>query len=301
MTPHPPRSRRRLSALVLAAALLLVVALGLSGCSRVRLAYGSADLLLASYADSYLGLDRDQRDRWEPELQRVLAVHRREELPYLAAFFDRALNASRTGFQTADATCLVDGIRELYKRHARLAVTLAVPLLADLSPAQVQALKQRFARDLAEDEEDFKDGGRERELRRRAIRYTRSIEEWTGPLGADQKALVEELTRRMPDSREAVLAYRTRKRAELVALLESGATAARLEDFMTAWLVDYRDLPPELERAGDRLEERLVELASRFGKTLSGEQQAHLEKRLSELRQDLLKLQRQPRLAPPTC
>lgn len=301
MTPYPPRSRRRLSALVLAAALLLAVVLGLTGCSRVRLAYGSADLLLASYADGYLGLDRDQRDRWEPELQRVLAVHRREELPYLAAFFDRALQASRAGFQTADATCLVDGIRKLYKRHARLAITLAVPLLADLKPAQVQALKRRFARDLAEDEEDFKDGGRERELRRRAIRYARSIEDWTGPLGADQKALVEELTRRMPDSREAVLAYRTRKRAELVALLESGATAARLEDFMTAWLVDYRDLPPELERAGDRLEERLVELFSRLGRTLTEEQRAHLEQRLTGLRQDLLKLQRQPRLAPATC
>jgi hypothetical protein len=300
MTPYPLPSHRRLSALVLTAALLVVV-LGLSGCSRVRLAYGSADLLLASYADSYLGLDRDQRDRWEPELQRVLAVHRREELPYLAAFFDRALQASRTGFQTADTTCLVDSIRELYQRHARLAVTLAVPLLADLSPAQVRALKRRFARDLAEDEEDFKDGGRERELRRRAIRYARSIEEWTGPLGADQKALVEELTRSMPDSREAVLAYRTRKRAELVALLESDATAARLEDFMTAWLVDYRDLPPELERAGDRLKERLVELASGLGKTLSGEQQAHLQQRLTGLRQDLLKLQREPRLAPPTC
>lgn len=301
MTPHLPRPRRRVSALVLTTALLLAVVLGLAGCSRVRLTYGSADLLLASYADGYLGLDRDQRDRWEPELQRVLAVHRREELPYLAAFFDRALQASRAGFQNADATCLVDGIRDLYRRHARLAVKLAVPLLADLTPAQVRALKQRFARELAEDEEDFKDGGRERELRRRAIRYARSIEEWTGPLGADQKALVEELTRRMPDSRVAVLAYRTRKRAELVTLLESGATAARLEDFMTAWLVDYRDLPPELDQAGDRLEERVVELVSRLGKSLSGEQQAHLKQRLTGLRQDLLKLQRQPRLAPATC
>ncbi|MGE5153108.1 MAG: DUF6279 family lipoprotein [Bdellovibrio bacteriovorus] len=290
---------RRFNPLALGAILALAALLTLSGCSRIRLAYGSADLLLASYADTYLGLDPGQRERWEPELQRVLNLHRREELPHLAAFFDRALEASRAGFPSADTACLVATFRELYQRHAGLAVELAVPLLSDLGPTQVQALEARFARDLAEDRSPA--GANERELRQRARRYQKAIEEWTGPLTAGQAALVADLTARMPDTRDSVIAYRTRKRAELINLLRSGAGATTLQDFLTAWLVDYRDLPPDLRQAGDRLEERLVELVSRLGETLTPEQRAHLEQRLTGLRGDLLKLQPDPRLAPLSC
>jgi hypothetical protein len=291
--PRPPLR------LFLTATLVLALLLGLSGCSRIRLAYSSADLLLAGYADDYLGLEEDQRERWKPGLKGVLAHHRREELPYLASFFDRALAASQAGFPASDTACLVTTARELYQRHARLAAALAAPLLADLEPAQVRALKARFARDLAEDlaEED----NPERELRARAKRYVKAIEEWTGPLGAEQKRLVEEATGRMPDTREAVIAYRTRKRQALVGLLESDAGSGRLASFLTDWLAEYRDLPPDLRDAGGRLEERLVELISTLGQSLTKAQKSHLERRLSTLKSDLLRLQDQPRLAPATC
>jgi hypothetical protein len=291
--PRPPLH------LFLTAALVLALLLGLSGCSRIRLAYSSADLLLAGYADDYLGLEEDQRERWKPGLTGVLAHHRREELPYLASFFDRALAASQAGFPASDTACLVATARELYQRHARLAAALAAPLLADLEPAQVRALKTRFARDLAEDlaEED----NPERELRARAKRYVKAIEEWTGPLGAEQKRLIEEATGRMPDTREAIIAYRKGKRQALVGLLERGAGSGRLASFLTDWLAEYRDLPPDLREAGGRLEERLVELISTLGQSLTKAQKSHLERRLSTLKSDLLRLQDQPRLAPATC
>lgn len=292
---HPRQSL----VLLLTATLVLALLLGLAGCSRVRLAYGSADLLLAGYADDYLGLREDQRERWRPDLKQVLARHRREELPYLASFFDRALAASQAGFSPSDTACLVATARDLYQRHARLAAALAAPLLADLEPAQVRALKARFARDLAEDLAE--DDNPERELRARAKRYVKAIEEWTGPLAAEQKRLVREATGRMPNTRETVIAYRTRKRQALVDLIESGAGADQLESFLTDWLVDYRDLPPDLREAGERLEERLVGLISTLGQTLTSAQKTHLERRLSTLKSDLLRLQEQPRLAPATC
>lgn len=292
---YPHRHR----ALFLTVTLVLALLLGLSGCSRVRLAYSSADLLLASYADDYLGLKGDQRERWEPDLKRVLARHQREELPHLASFFDRALAVSRAGFPDSDTACLVTTARDLYQRHARLAAALAAPLLADLEPAQVRALRARFARDLAEDLAE--DASSERELRARAERYVRAIEEWTGPLAPDQQALVADITGRMPDTRQSILGYRTRKRDGLIALLEAGADAQRLEEYLSAWLVDYQGLPEDLSEAGGILEERLVELVSRLGQGLTQGQQDRLERRLSGLRADLLKLQREPRLAPLGC
>jgi len=292
-------STRPLDSVALMRVLAFVLVLGLCGCSQVRLAYSSADLLLTAYAESYLDLKGPQIERWEPQLQRVLTRHRREELPYLAAFFGRALQAGRAGFTPTDTACLLESARELYRRHARLAVTLAAPLLADLDSTQIHRLKSRFARDLAEDQSRL--GDKKGELDQRARRYAKAIEEWTGPLGPDQQALVAEVTGRMPDTSEALIAYRTRKRGELVALLESGAGFDRIGDFLTSWLVDYRDLPPELEQAGALLEDRLVELVSRLGATLTGEQHRRLEKRLSGLRRDLLKLQTEPRLAHLGC
>lgn len=292
-------SSHRYSVLALTAILALIGILGLNGCSQVRLAYGSADFLIASYADGYLGLKGTQRDRWKPQLRRVLDEHRREELPHLAAFFDRALQVSRAGFPAPDTTCLVATFRDIYQRHARLAVELAVPLLADLEPSQVGALKARFARELAED--GPKSAGKEREQRKRAKRYVTAIEEWTGALAPEQRSLVSDLTRRMPDTREAVIDYRTRKRAELIGLIESGAGAERLRDFLTTWLVDYRDLPPDLRRSSGLLEERLVELVGALASTLTAEQSSYLERRLSGLRTDLLKLQLKPRLSPARC
>jgi hypothetical protein len=272
--------------------------LGASGCSRVRLVYGSADLLLASYADDYLGLQDEQRQRWEPQLRGVLAEHRREGLPQLAAFFDQGLKVSQAGFPSGDTACLVRAARGVYQDHARLAVELAAPLLADLRPSQVKSLRARFARDQAEDRAE---AAGDLELHRRTQRYVRAIEDWTGPLGPDQRALVSETTGRMPDTRQAVLAYRTRKRDQLIALLEAGADAQRLKGYLTTWLVDYEDLPPGLEGAGEVLEEHLVELATRLGQGLTQKQRAHLERRLSGLCTDLLELQSQPRLAPLGC
>lgn len=284
---------------LLAAALGLTLALSLLGCSRITLAYGSADLLLATYADDYLGLIEDQRERWGPRLRGVLDRHRRDELPYLAAFFDQALALSRAGFRAAETTCLVHGARTIYQRHARLVVELVTPLLVALTPSQIQSLKERFARELAEDQAQT--GISDWEWRRRARHYVKAIEKWTGPLSPDQVALVADISARMPDTRQAVLAYRTRKRDRLIALLESGADDQRLSGFLSAWLVDYSDLPPNLQEAGDALEQRLVELVTRVGQGLTREQHDHLGQRLSSLRAELLKLQQVPRLAALGC
>lgn len=284
---------------LIAALLAANLLLALPGCSRIELAYGSADLLLATYADDYLGLLEDQREGWEPLLREVLARHRRDELPYLAAFFDQALKVSQSGFHAAETACLVHGSRTIYQRHARLIVELVTPLLAELTPSQIQSLKARFSRELAEDQAHT--GGPNWEERRRTRHYVKATEKWTGPLDTEQAALVADITGRMPDTRRGILGYRTRKRDQLIVLLESGADAGRLKGYLTAWLVQYRDLPTELQEAGDALEERLVELVGRLGQGLNRKQRAHLERRLSELRADLLKLQREPRLAPLGC
>lgn len=281
--------------------LLLLVATALAGCSQLQIAYGTSEFLIKRYADDYLKLDREQLARWEPSLKAALKTHRAEELPGLAGLFDALHTASVNGFDQTNTRCLTTAFRTLYLRHARLATAAAAPLLAGLTPAQVQALEQRFAADYADDriEPGTRDVGRE--LRKRTKRYVESIEEWTGLLSAAQRTLVADVTGRMPDTTEALLDYRTRKREQLITLLRAGANATRIERFLSAWLVDYQDLPPALAAAGDAIGERVGELLIRLGTTLDQAQRKRLNSRLKSLRDDLMQLQKAPRLVPVGC
>jgi len=66
-------------------------------------------------------------------------------------------------------------------------------------------------------------------------------------------------------------------------------------------LVEYRNLPPDLERAGDDLSERLADLITALGGTPDQAQRQRLNQQLTALRDDLLELQREPHMAPLTC
>jgi len=279
----------------------ILVGAALAGCSQLQIAYGTSEFLIKRYADDYLKLDSEQLARWEPSLKAALKTHRAEELPGLAGLFDALHTASVNGFDQANTRCLTAAFRTLYLRHARLATAATAPLLAGLTPAQVQALEQRFAADYADDR--IAPGTRDvgRELRKRTKRYVESIEEWTGPLNAAQRTLVADVTGRMPDTTQALLDYRTRKREQLIALLRADANATSIERFLSAWLVDYQDLPPALAAAGDAIGERMGELLIRLGATLDQAQRKRLNSRLESLRDDLMQVQQAPRLVPVGC
>ena len=121
--PPPPFATRL-------ALVFLVAVLTLVGCSTVTIAYNRADFFVKAYAKDYLDLEPVQVAGWEPLLIRELARHRAEELPYLAAYADQVLRASRLGLDEGNMTCLIASSRDLYQRQARYAVTLVTPLLA---------------------------------------------------------------------------------------------------------------------------------------------------------------------------
>jgi hypothetical protein len=249
----------------------------------------------------YLDLEQGQLQRWEPLLDSELARHRAEELPYLAAYFDRILTASEAGFDASTMACITGEFRDIYRRQAGVAVTLAAPLLAELTPAQIERLEERFRKEAAEDRAEIAQRSSTREKEKRARRYVKSIEDWTGPLSAEQQAIVTDVTGRMPDTQASLVEYRTGKRERLMALIRAKAPEPEIKRFLTAWLVDFDDLPSDLEQGGQRLGERIGELFVSLGKTLDANQRDRLNKRLRSLRDDFMKLQQQPRMAPMSC
>ena len=285
---------------IIQALLAILALLAAGGCSRVSLVYNTADYFIEEYAEDYLETNNAQMSAWRPTLATALSRHRREELPYLAAFFDGFHQAVRVGLEPPAVECLVDDFQEIYRRHFRLGSDLAAPLLADLTPAQVDALERRFAEDAAEDA--AKSGKRvERRKRKRAERWAESAEWWIGPPSQEQLAIIREQTAAMPDTAEAWVAYRSAKQAGLVRLLRSGAEEQEIRRYLGDWLADFSDLPPPLRDAGREMRERVAELLVRLDRTLSKSQRERFAHRLAELRDEFMDLQRRPRMADERC
>jgi hypothetical protein len=273
----------------------------LSGCSTVRLAYNSADFLIEGYADDYLGLGDEQLRGWSPTLDAALSRHRSGELPYLAAFFDSALADARQGFTRNGINCLLDQSEIIYQRHFRLASTAMAPLLVELNQTQVDELAQTFEREAKDDAAEAKTEDTRRRLRKRAERYVDNLRWWVGELDSEQRGIVRNLTRRIPDTAPAWYPYRDHKREQLLSLLRDGASETEVDSFLVAWLVDYSDMPSSLRQALPVLRETLVDLLLELQPTFSAEQQDKLLRRLEQLRNDFMALQKRPRMAPVDC
>lgn len=272
-----------------------------AGCSSVQLAYNTADFFIARYADEYLGLDGTQRRDWSPQLKAALERHRTDELPYLAAFFEQAARDARAGFTPANVDCLLDQFETLYQRHFRLAAASAAPLLANLSPAQIDALAKTFAEEHEDDAAEANAEDAARRARKRAERYVDNLRWWFGDLSSEQRGLVRDITRRIPDTAPAWYDYRHAQRQALIALLRSNASTAAIERFLIQWLVDFQDLPGSLADAQPALRTAFADLLLRLQPTLSDEQRERFIGRLEGLQRDFMRLQQTPTLAPLRC
>jgi hypothetical protein len=287
----------RLTALVFLGILLAAA----GGCSRISIAYNSADFLIERYARDYLALEDPQIASWQPELERVLARHRREDLPYLARFFDDAQEDALKGFNAQRMRCLIDQFEDLYRRHMGVAVDLAAPLLAGLTPDQIRVMKEKFSEEKAEDEADLDPARAARRERKRAERYAESIAWWIGPLSDEQKRIVREETAAMPDTAADWIAYRSAERGVLIELLERRASEEEIHRFLDSWLMEHRELPPRLRKAQEQIEDRISELFIRMSQSFSPQQRSRFAGRLADLRDDFMSLQRKPRMAMEKC
>ncbi|MEA3639261.1 MAG: DUF6279 family lipoprotein [Lamprobacter sp.] len=277
------------------------LALLTASCSTLQLAYNTADFFITRYADDYLDLDGAQRRDWSPRLKAALERHRADELPYLAGFFEQVAQHARTGFTRSNVDCLLDQFEALYQRHAQIATATAAPLLANLSPAQIDALAKTFAEEHEEDAAKANAEDAARRARKRAERYVDNLRWWFGELSSEQRGLVRDIARRIPDTAPAWYAYRHAQREALIALLRSDASAAAIEQFLAQWLVDFQDLPRALANAQLALREAFANLLLRLQPTLSNDQRERLFGRLEGLQRDFMRLQRHPTVEQMHC
>lgn len=259
---------------------IAVLTLLCSACSRTELTYRNADSLLGYYAWKAVRTSAAQRDHWQPVLQTTLRHHRQQELPLLIAYLDLAARIIREPEGSVGAECLVDGALLLYQRHARLAVDLAVPLLAELDAVQVEHLADYTTRRQKNAVNRYHDLDPQRREAARLERITDRIEQWTGKLNGSQRKHIKDALEHIPDLSASWLAYRAQQTDTLLAMLETGAEAETLRAYLNDWWV-HRD------GTSNETRHEFAQLMNDLAMTLSDRQRRTLETRLADLRKEL--------------
>lgn len=258
-----------------------------SACSRTELAYRNADSLLEYYAWRTVHTSAAQRDHWQPVLQFTLRRHREQELPLFIAYLDLAARIVRETDGSVGAACLVDGALLLYQRHARLAVDLAVPLLAELDSAQVEHLAEYSTRRHKNAVKRYQEPDPQRRKAARQERITERIERWTGKLNDSQRKHIKDALEHIPDLTESWLAYRAQQTDTLLDMLETGTTAEALRAYLNDWWVHRGGTSTETRQRWRVARQEFVQLMDDLAMTLTDRQRRTLETRLVDLRKQL--------------
>ena len=270
-----------------ALAVISILTLLGSGCSRTEFAYRHADWLLEYQARRTVAANAEQRALWQPVLADTLAHHREEELPLVIAYLDLASRGIGKMDSAIDAACLVEATLLLYQRHARLAVDLSVPLLSALDAAQVRHLagfmEQRQERAVKEYLKP--DTGNRKAARQQ--RFVERIENWTGSLNEQQRQQVSDAVVHIPDLSAPWLAYRTQKTDTLLEMLETGTSATSLRAHINDWWVEMDGRSAEFNQQWQLAKQQFLLMLDELNVTLPGKQRTRLEQQLTALRSDL--------------
>lgn len=264
----------------------LVVACGVA----TRPAYEAADVTLLVTADRYLDLEGEQWKLARGAIQRFHAWHRRAELPRYELLLGSAAVRVDRGLGRADLDWALANLRARYAAAVDAAVQQGAALLHGLSARNIASLEHRFAADDRKRARALSGDAAKRD-RARVDAIAKRIEEWTGPLSAEQLEPIQRFVQTTSSHPQRVHEHRQRKQRELLALLEplreDGAgpqpNAEALRSLFLRW-------ETERQIAERDYETRFIQLVLDLDRALTTRQRTHAVAQLRRYAEDCRRL-----------
>lgn len=255
----------------------------LAGCSTLEFAYNNADTWLRWQAGRYLDLRGDQAEEFDRRLAAFLAWHRAQALPQYARFADQAGARIARGASQADLVWGYDAIRQQSREGLRRAGAELGDFLDRLLPAQLEHLERRFAQDNRKFAREWLEGGPAERRSRRLKRIVNAMEDWLGELSDAQRERVRQFNDSAPLNGELRERERSRRQAELLAMLRARDSARGLGDWAAEW---DRGREPALAAASRAYVGAFLAMLADVERTLSPRQRELAIARLREFARD---------------
>jgi Family of unknown function (DUF6279) len=284
-----PRNRFR-SPII--AALSLVLAVLVAGCSLLKIGYGQASPLAFRWLDGYVDFDDAQSLRVRTALDEAMSWHRRAQLPDYVVLLARAESEVQADTTPERACAWSHELRERADTLVQYALPTIVEVALTLTPAQIANVEKRQAKTNAEYRDEHLQ--RDREKRRRAAvkREVERAQGLYGDLDDGQRDLVVRSVAASPYDPELSYAERLARQQDAIALIrrwrESGTGRDEALAQASGWVQRLERSPREPYRVyAERLADYNCGFASALHNTTSAVQRREAVKKLRGYEDDL--------------
>jgi hypothetical protein len=267
--------------------LLWVAALFLLGCASVpRLAYNNAPMLAVWSVDDYVDL-RDGQKVWVRErFDRLLAWHRKNELPLIQRTLSETHDRIGGAWTEAQVEAIYRALRASYERT----VVHSLPDIAEFAGTVSADQKVNITRKLQTDNAKLdKDRAKPQRAQERVKRFVERIEDFTGPLTAAQRQEAENLIAAYPSIEGLWVADRKFRQQAWLTIMREGVPREEATAMAKRLLLQQQEWRDPAYLAALREREKLsFGMFARLLTTLTPEQQVSLKKRLKSFEGDIL-------------
>ena len=199
--------------------LVLLLQLGLGGCSGIRLAYNNGPFAAWWWADGYVDFSREQTPQVKQGISRLFDWHRSTQLPDYLTLLTTAQAQVLEPTTAAQVCRWQDQVREKLEPTLQRALLLAADVLRGLGEAQFKHIEQRYAKGNDEMRDEFLQpdaNERQAESFKRALERAEKL---YGRLGDAQKKVIRDGVAASPFDAQQWLQERQRRQREVLATL----------------------------------------------------------------------------------
>lgn len=276
---------------------LLTVLVLLQACSAVKLGYQQLPTLSYWWLDNYLAFSDTQTPRLKESLENLQRWHRQQELPLYTQLIARVAQSSQNHVQAQDICSLWTEGQARADRLVQEALRQTAPVIASLSPRQLDHLRRHFVLKNEDWEKQWLRGTREERFQRRLRTAVDRYSDFYGDLTPSQTALLQGQMSQSDWTPEWGLQQRQRQQQDLLAALQkiqplnlsSAQLEAELFGVWQRWL-----MPPQASDAAlaQKLRAQGCQNLAEFHNSTSAEQRQRAARRLRSYERDLLDLMR---------
>jgi hypothetical protein len=230
-------------------AITLTIALALGACSRMGLAYRNLDVIIPWTLGDYLDMNGEQKNWLNDRLKEHLEWHCSTQLPGYLDWLDR-LQSMIASNQVTDAA-LQERTREAEQAIAETAREItpsAIELLQGLDDQQVAEMNEAFAKDQRKRQDEYLKPPLDRQIKDRAERMAKRLNDWLGPLSVAQRQRVDAWSNALGDQNTQWIANRVHWQKQFsaaVAQRQSPQFPQRIETLLvnreSLWTPAYRE------------------------------------------------------------
>jgi hypothetical protein len=279
----------------LARAVLILAALGLTGCSLIETTYNQSPFLLQWWLHRQFDLNSEQKQALKAELRTLQAWHRQQQLPVVNQSVLGLIGLARQNLSVEQTCGFQNDVWASLPVLAQQVTTRLAPLALTLKPEQITHLRKSFDEENQKWREEWLEGSEEERLQRRLKRALDRVEDYYGDLDASQKNTLREVLRRSPYNPQIAWQERLRRQADVVDTLERiRLERPNLAEVQKRLLeLSDRALNPPVAAHRQHLEQNAAYLCaatSQVHNSMQTEQRQKAQNKLSQQQQALARL-----------